>query len=104
MVRKLQVDAPGVDVQRLAEVGHRHGRALQVPTGPARTERAVPARLAIAAALPQHEVASIILVVLVRVDPCSGKNPAGIKARQLAVAVHAGNAEIGRSAGFVRVS
>ena len=101
VVRELQVHAPGVDVKGLAEVCHRHGRALQVPAGAARAERAVPARLAVTARLPQHEVAGVILAVLVGVHPRAGQDAARIEPRELAVIVQAGDAEVGRAAGLV---
>ncbi len=40
VVREDQVDAAGVDVERRAEVGHAHRRALDVPARPALADRA----------------------------------------------------------------
>ena len=65
VVREHEVDAAGVDVERRPEVGHAHRRALDVPAGPARPDRRVPRRLAGLRALPEREVADVVLAVLV---------------------------------------
>ena len=51
------------------EVLHRHRRALDVPARPARPDRGVPRRLAGLRALPEREVADVVLAVLVGLDP-----------------------------------
>ena len=43
-MRKNQIDAAGVDVQRLAQILHRHHGALDVPARPARARRRYPNR------------------------------------------------------------
>ena len=69
VMREDQVDAAGVDVdRRLAEQAQRHRRALDVPAGTARPDAGIPGRLARLGRLPQHEVAGVVLFVLVRVD------------------------------------
>ena len=67
VVREDQIDAAAVDVdRRLAEQPERHRRALDVPSRPARPDAVVPRRLAGLGRLPQHEVAGVLLGVLVR--------------------------------------
>ena len=67
-MREEVVDASGVDVERFAQVVHRHRRALEVPARPARSPRRIPYRHrpvgAGVAALPEDEVSRVILVVL----------------------------------------
>ena len=48
---------------------HAHGRALDVPAGPAGPDRRVPRRLAGLRTLPHGEVADVVLAVLVGLDP-----------------------------------
>ena len=52
-----------------AEVLHPHRRALDVPARPAGPDRGVPRRLAGLRALPEREVADVVLAVLVGLDP-----------------------------------
>ena len=85
VVREDQVDAAGVDVERRSEVGHAHRRAFDVPARPARPDRGLPGRLAGLGALPQREVADVVLAVLVGLDPLPHPEPLGIEAGQPAV-------------------
>ena len=62
MVREQQVDAAAVDVDGQAQALLDHGRALNVPAGPARPPGAVPDRLVFLGRLPQHEVGGMLLV------------------------------------------
>ena len=67
VVREAQVDAAAVDVEGLAQVAARHGRALQVPAGSAPAPGGVPGgvgRLGGLGGLPQGEVARVALVGL----------------------------------------
>ncbi len=59
MMREHQIQSAAVDVERLAEVEHRHRRAFEVPSGPARTPRCGPRRLARLGGLPEREVPRI---------------------------------------------
>jgi hypothetical protein len=61
MVRKDQIDATGVDVDRRAiEQTQRHGRALDVPAGTARARAVIPRSARPVGRLPQHEVTRIV--------------------------------------------
>ena len=67
VVGEAQVDATAVDVERLPQVPPGHGRALQVPAGPAPAPGGVPGgvgRLGGFGGLPQGEVARVALVGL----------------------------------------
>src|SRR5262245_66293175 len=57
VVRKQQVDAAAVNIDRFPEVRGRHRRALDVPTGPAAAPGAIPTDDLGARRLPPHEVA-----------------------------------------------
>ena len=80
-----QVDRPGVDVERRAEVLHAHRRALDVPARPALADRRRVGRLAGLGALPQGEVADVVLGVLVGLDPLPDPELVGIEPGQPAV-------------------
>src|SRR5207244_12120189 len=60
-----QVDAAGVDVERLPEVLHAHCRTLDMPARTARAEGGLPDVLAGLARLPAHEVARVLIRILV---------------------------------------
>ena len=62
MVREFQVSAAAVNVKRQAEMFFRHGRALNVPAGAAKAERAVPPNLTCGGGFPQHEISRVFLV------------------------------------------
>ena len=67
-----QIHATGVDVDRRAvQQPQRHRGALDVPARPARSHAEIPCRLAGFGRLPQHEVASVLFLVAVRVNPCA---------------------------------
>ena len=67
VVREAQVDPAAVDVERLAQIAAGHGRAFDVPAGPASAPRRRPRRglgLARLGSLPQREIMRIALVRL----------------------------------------
>src|SRR6185369_14030157 len=69
VMRKDQIDTAAVNVERLAEVLHRHRRAFEVPTRTALAKRRLPARLLLLfRLLPQNEVSRVILFVFIRID------------------------------------
>ena len=70
MVRELEILAAAVDVDRDPEMGLDHGRALDVPAGPAAAPGAVPAGLLRARGLPEHEVRGIAFIRR-DLDPCA---------------------------------
>ena len=63
VMRELQVQAAAVDVERLAEVLHAHGRALDMPPRTPRSPRRLPGRLARLRPLPQREIAGVALLL-----------------------------------------
>ena len=84
MVRKDQVGAAAMDVERLAEIAPRHRAALDVPAGPAAAPRTVPSRQIGRRRLPQHEVAGIALVGR-HVDPRAGQQLVRAASRQMSI-------------------
>ena len=83
-----QVLPASVNVQALAQVGHGHTGAFNVPAGTARPPRAFPRRLAGAGALPQGEVHGVFLV-LVYLDATARLHPLQGAVAQFAVALAA---------------
>ena len=73
---KRQVDAAGVDVERFAQVLHRHHGALDVPAGTAGAERRFPGGFAVLLRFPENEVAGVGFVVFVDVDAGAGADAA----------------------------
>lgn len=61
MVRELEVNASGVNVQLGVENGAAHGRALNVPAGTALAPRRVPGRLAGLGHFPESKVGGVDL-------------------------------------------
>ena len=67
VVREAQIDAPAMDVEDLPQVASAHGRALQVPAGPAAPPGGVPGGVGGfggPGGLPQGEIARVALVRL----------------------------------------
>ena len=104
VVREGEVHAAGMDVERLAEVLHRHGGALDVPAGAAGAQGAVPIGLALLARFPEHEVAGVLLVVLVGVHAGAVENALEVGVRELAVGGEGRDAEVDRAIAFVSVA
>ena len=63
VMREDQVDAAAVDVKRLPEVFHAHGRALNVPAGAAHPPRAFPGRFARFLRFPEGEIHGMALEI-----------------------------------------
>ena len=103
VMRKLQIDSAGMDVERLAQILHCHGGALQVPARPSRPERPRPMRLVFAAGFPQREIAGIVFLVFVLVDAGAGSDAFRVEPRELPVVVPARNLEIRRAAAAIGV-
>ena len=97
VVREDQVDAAGVDVERRPEVGHAHRRAFDVPARPPRADGGLPRRLAGLRALPQREVADVVLAVLVGLDPLPDPQALRIEAGQPTVGRPRGDPEEDRA-------
>ena len=69
VVREYVIDAAAMDIERVAEILHRHGRTFQMPAGTADTERRVPSRfLVVLWSLPQDEIVRLFLLVFIRID------------------------------------
>ena len=106
VVGELVVVAARVDVEAVAEVLHRHRRALDVPPGVAVAPRARPLQRAVGAGLlPQREVLG---VTLVRVDrhllTVSRAEPVERVARELAVAGERRDVVVDAPVDLVRVA
>src|SRR5215472_102838 len=108
VVRKQKVDAPGMYIERLSEILHRHGRALDVPAGPSPPERRVPgcahSFVLGLRPLPEGEVCRGFLVVLVRGDSGSGPQTGPVEVGQAAVPGKARDAEVNVAVSLVRVA
>ena len=75
VMRKGQIHAAAVNVQRVAQILQRHGGALDVPAGTPRSDRRLPEMLAGLGRFPQREVARIVLVVAIHVHARAGLHP-----------------------------
>src|SRR6185436_11213051 len=71
VVREDEILPAAVEIERLAQVLHRHGRALDVPAGTPRSPGARPRRFARLGSLPEREVERIPLR-LAHLDPDAG--------------------------------
>ena len=107
MVRKHQVDAAAVDVERVTQVALAHGRTFDVPARPAAPERRVPcgAELLVPGLrfLPQRKVADRLLVIFVRCNSCPCPKASPIQTRQRAISGKAGDPEVHIALRDVRV-
>src|SRR3981081_116720 len=108
MMREHQVNAPGVDVERVAEISLAHRGALDMPAWPAAAEGRVPrsthlliTRLRL---LPESEVAHRLLVVFVSRHARARLETGAIEVRQGAVGRKACDTEVPVAVGDVRVA
>ena len=85
VVRKREVDAAGVDVERIAEIFHGHRGAFDVPAGAAGADGRLPEMLAGLRRFPQREIARVVLFVLVDVHTRARLHAGDIDFRELAV-------------------
>src|SRR5690242_19711018 len=88
VMRKDEIDAARVNVETLAEILHRHRRALDMPAGTAATDLRIPRGFGLACRfLPQGEVARVLFLILVGVDAfaCAGDVAREVNLRELAV-------------------
>src|SRR5258708_32532810 len=73
VMRKNQIDATGVQVESFTQIFHGHGRALDMPAGPAATDAGVPGRFFwFVWGLPESEIARVFFLVLVCVYAFAG--------------------------------
>src|SRR5689334_23916994 len=69
VMRKNEIDAAGVNIETLAEILHRHRRALDMPARTAASDVSVPRRFGVARwFFPQGEVARVFFLILVGID------------------------------------
>ena len=97
VVRKDQINAAGVNVERLPQVLHAHRRALDVPAGPSRAQRRFPGLLPGFARLPESEVSGIVLAVFIDIDPRARLQAADIEVGQRPIARKARDPIVGRA-------
>ena len=102
VVREDEVAAAAVHVEPGAQVAQAHGRALDVPAGPAHAPRAVPGRLARLGGLPDGEVERVGLAGL-GVDAHALLELVDALLAELAVLVEAAHAEVDAAVGRVGV-
>ncbi len=88
-----------MQVERLAQVLHRHRGALDVPAGAAASPRGIPADgpVGLLPRLPQREVADVLLVVFVRRAPQARALVVEVDVRELAVARELADLEVDRA-------
>jgi hypothetical protein len=96
MVRKDEVHAARVQVERIAQVLDGHHGALDVPAGAAGADLGVPEGLALLGGLPQGEIARVVFFVLVGIHARAADDAAEIGVGQLAVLREAGDTEVDR--------
>ena len=95
VMREDQVDATRVNIdRRLAQEPQRHRRAFEMPPGPSRWIDHVPARLSRLARLPQHEVAGVLLRVVIGIDASAVLHSLFVEMRELPVVGHGRDLEI----------
>src|SRR5208337_429650 len=80
-----KIDASGMDVKSLAQEFHGHRGALDVPAGSPGAQRRLPKGLAFLGRLPERKVAGVVLVVLIRIDPCPVADARKVDLGQLAI-------------------
>ena len=87
VVREAKVMSTAMDVKLFFEVVQRHGGALDMPSGPARTPRRCPCWFVGFCRLPQSEILVISLARTRLVHPATGTGAHGINglARQLSI-------------------
>ncbi len=94
VMREHQVFAAGVQVERGAEILHRHRRALDVPAGTSWPERRLPMRLAGFGRFPEREIAGLFLVETVGVHTRAIFYMGEVLLRELAVGRKLGHAVV----------
>ncbi len=86
MMRKRKVFAAGVQVERIAQVRHRHRRALDMPSGKAPAPRTVPLHEVVGVFLPERKIARVLLFGILHGVAIRGLQlVGGLVARELAV-------------------
>ena len=102
VVRKGEIDAAGVNIERVAQILHGHRGALDVPAGASRPDPRLPEMLAGFRRLPQREIARVVLFVLIHVHARAGLHPGHIDLGKSSVRRKFRDAEIDRAFALVR--
>src|SRR5205823_14893724 len=92
------------NVEALPQVLHAHSGAFDVPAGAPNAEGCFPGLLTRLARLPEHEVARVVLAVVVDIDAGTGLQAGVVQVGELAVPGERGDPEIGRAVGDVGVA
>ena len=103
MVGKHQIDAAAVNVEHFAEMFPRHGRAFDMPAGPAAAPGRFPARLFVLRRFPEHEI-HVALLIGRDIDTGAGNHFVERAARQAAVVGHGGHREQHMAVGRIGVA
>src|SRR5690242_21531484 len=98
VMREDEVDAAGVDVERVSQQVDRHRRALEVPTGAPASPRRIPrgsSRLVIRRrGFPEREVLRVLLGVIVLGDSRADSNLALVESGQTTVLGESADREV----------
>jgi len=97
VVREGEIDSAGVNIERVAEVLHRHGRAFNVPAGPAGADARLPEVLARLRRFPERKIPRVFFIVLIDVHARASLNAGQIDLRELPVIGEFGDAVIDRA-------
>src|ERR1700674_4954420 len=100
MMRKLQIEAAAMNIERDAQQLHAHGRAFDVPARAALSPGTVPFRFAGFGPFPEREISRVALF-LAYLDACAGFQLFGVAMAELAVIVVARDVEIDISIGGI---
>src|ERR1700680_459905 len=101
MMRKREIDPAGVNVQRLAEILHRHRGAFDVPARAAFADRRLPEMLSRLWSFPESKVASALFLVAVHIDTRAVLNSRDVNIRKPAVVRKFRDAVVNRA--FARI-
>src|SRR5271169_7120964 len=85
VVRKREIDAASVNVQRLAQILHGHRGAFDMPAGAALADGRFPEMLTGLRRFPQRKVARALFFVAVHIYTRTRLNPSHVKIRKPAV-------------------
>ena len=94
VMREREIDAAGVNIERVAQIFHGHRRAFHVPAGTSRADSRLPEMLSRLWRLPQGEITGIVLFVLVDVDARARFHSVHVDFRKLSVVGELRDAEI----------
>src|SRR5207247_5409232 len=87
-----QVGTAAVDINLVAQVGKRHGRALDVPAGASLSPGTGPVRFVWRTFLPEQEIKRVLLARIARIGAALGRKLDHLVATQPAQAAIVGDA------------